>query len=160
MDQNWAKCWTKIVGETTDFGLQSGKIANFATRHLHYYFQIGCTLAMTGVISCGHEWDHRRKVAQKTVGPGPPMYFCVFLLLILLHKRRFSSNSKILFSLVFFCIDKRHAAYTSHMILVLSHNKGKPNRILELLENLLLCNRISNKKTQKTWDPNRWTIKV
>ena len=34
----------------------------------------------------------------------------------------------------------------------------KPNRMIELLENLLLCNRISNKK--KTWDPNRWTVKV
>ena len=82
------------------------------------------------------------------------MFFCNF---VRLHKRKFSSNSKILFSLVCFCIDKRHAAYKKHMILVLSHNKGKLNRILELLENLILCNRISNKKT---WDSNRWTIKV
>ena len=84
---------------------------------------------------------------------GPPiripyifMFFCNF---VRLHKRKFSSNSKILFSLVCFCIDKRHAAYKKHMILVLSHNKGKLNRILELLENLLLCNRISNKNPPK-----------
>ena len=55
------------VSETTDFWLQSGKIANFAGGHLHDYLQIGCTLAMTGVISCGR--DHCGKVAQKTVGP-------------------------------------------------------------------------------------------
>ena len=55
------------VNETTDFRLQSGKIGNLAGRHLHYNFQIGCALAMTGVISCGR--DHHGKVAQKTVGP-------------------------------------------------------------------------------------------
>ena len=56
-----------MVGETTDFWLLSGKIANFAGRHLHDYLQIGCALAMTGVISCGR--DHCGKFAQKTVGP-------------------------------------------------------------------------------------------
>ena len=68
LDQMLGQNGSITVGEATDFWLQSGKIANFAGRHLHYYFQIGCTLAMTGVISCGCEREHRRKVAQKTVG--------------------------------------------------------------------------------------------
>ena len=85
------------------------------------------------------------EVAQKTVEPskcdvntltvhllGSNVFF---LLVILLHKRRFSSNSIILFGLVCFCIDKRYAAYMSHMILVWRHSKGnlRPSHQLTIL---------------------------
>ena len=65
---NWTKNGPNIGPKWFNHYRLLTSIANFARRHLHYYFQIGCTLAMTGVISCGCEREHRRKVAQKTVG--------------------------------------------------------------------------------------------
>ena len=112
---------------------------------------------MTGVIPCG--WDHHGKVAQKTVGPSKCLHHTLMVHLLGSHVFCYlfcyiKEDSQVILRFCLVCpycdsIPKSYAFYRQHVSLSMQ-KQTKLNRIFELLENLLLCNRISNKKTKKT----------